>query len=243
MDPKRRDERGGIDRREFLAATAAGALIGAAAGAAGGATPRGPAARAGKVELPPLPWAAEALAPVISAETIGFHWGKHHRAYVDNVNKMVEGTPLAGSTLEQIVVAAAAKADGAALFNNAAQVFNHNLYWQSLKPGGSAPTAAFQARLDAAFGSFAKAKEELAAAAKGQFGSGWAWLIEREGKLAVVKTSNAETPLTAGAKPLLTIDVWEHAYYLDWQNRRPDYVAAVIDKLLDWQAAEKRLTG
>jgi Fe-Mn family superoxide dismutase len=194
------------------------------------------------IELPPLPYAQDALAPVISAQTMSFHYGKHHKAYVDNLNKLVAGTDLAEKPLEAVIAAAAGKADKAGLFNNAAQIWNHTFFWNSLKPGGGgAPGGAVAKGIDAAFGSFDNFKKEFANAAMTQFGSGWAWLVADKGQLKVLKTGNAETPLTMGVTPLLTIDVWEHAYYLDYQNRRADFVAAVIDKLLSWEFANANL--
>jgi len=233
MSSNRPHRASGLDRREFLAAAAAGAAA-VVARPVLAATARLPAG----IELPPLPWAENALAPAISAETIGFHYGKHHRGYVDNLNRMIAGTDLETAPLEKIVSATATNPDKAAVFNNAAQVWNHTFYWNSLSPkGGGPPDGELRKKLEASFGSFEKFKEELAAAAKTQFGSGWAWLVQDGAALKVTKTPNAETPLTQGVKPLLTIDVWEHAYYLDYQNRRPDYVAAVIDKLLNWSFA------
>ena len=186
--------------------------------------------------LPPLPYADNALEPVISAKTIGFHYGKHHRGYVDNLNKLAAGTEYADLSLEKIIMATAGQADKSAIFNNAAQVWNHTFYWRSLRPnGGGEPPAALKQKIEAAFGSLDGCKKELAAAAMTQFGSGWAWLVLDGEKLRVVKTGNADVPLTKGMKPLLTIDVWEHAYYLDYQNRRTDYVNAVLDKLIDWE--------
>ena len=192
--------------------------------------------------LPPLPYADTALDPVITANTLGFHYGKHHKAYVDNLNKLVAGTPHADSSLEAIIMATAGRPADAGLFNNAAQIWNHTFYWNSLRQGGGgAPGKALAGRIEADFGSLDNLKKELTQAAVTQFGSGWAWLVEKDGKLAVTKTANADTPLVHGQKPLLTIDVWEHAYYLDFQNRRPDYVAAVLDKLIDWGFAEDNL--
>ena len=192
--------------------------------------------------LPPLPYADTALAPVISAQTISFHYGKHHKAYVDNLNKLVPGTDLEGKSLEEIIVATAGKADRAGIFNNAAQVWNHTFYWNCLKPnGGGAPTGALAAKIDAAFGSFDNFKKEFANAALTQFGSGWAWLVADGDAVKIVKTGNAEVPFTKGQKPLLTIDVWEHAYYLDYQNRRADYANALIDKLINWDFAAANL--
>ena len=185
--------------------------------------------------LPPLPYADNALEPVISANTLGFHYGKHHKTYVDNLNKLVTGTDLADLSLEEVITATAGKADKVGIFNNAAQIWNHTFYWNSLSPkGGGEPPAALKQKIEAAFGSVDACKKELATAATTQFGSGWAWLVKDGDKLQVVKTGNAELPLTKGMKPLLTIDVWEHAYYLDYQNRRPDYVNAVLDKLINW---------
>ena len=192
--------------------------------------------------LPPLPYADTALAPVISAQTISFHYGKHHKAYVDNLNKLVPGTDLEGKSLEEIIVATAGKADRAGIFNNAAQVWNHTFYWNCLKPnGGGAPTGALATQIDAAFGNFDNFKKEFANAALTQFGSGWAWLVAEGDAVKIVKTGNAEVPFTKGQKPLLTIDVWEHAYYLDYQNRRADYANALIDKLVNWDFAAANL--
>jgi|SRR5450631_3763892 Fe-Mn family superoxide dismutase len=200
------------------------------------------ASSSGSVVLPPLPWAESALEPVISAKTIGFHYGKHHKTYVDTVNKMIAGTEFADMTLEELVGATAGKADASVIFNNAAQVWNHSFYWNSLRGrGGGEPPSILKQKIEAAFGSVEACKKELSAAAVGQFGSGWAWLVADAGKLKVVKTADAETPITHGVKPLLTIDVWEHAYYLDYQNKRADYVNAVLDKLINWEFAEKNL--
>ena len=225
-----------LNRRELLLASAAGAAVLTLGGLPGSARAAAP------VVLPPLPWADSALAPVISANTIGFHYGKHHQGYVTNLNKLTAGTPMADQSLEQIVRATAGKADQAAIFNNAAQVWNHTFYWQSLKPGGGGePPAALKAKMEASFGSVEACRKELTAAATSQFGSGWAWLVADGDALKVVKTGNAETPLTSGMRPLVTIDVWEHAYYLDYQNRRADYVAAVLDKLINWEFALQNL--
>ncbi|MBN9123262.1 MAG: superoxide dismutase [Nitrosospira sp. 56-18] len=188
--------------------------------------------------LPPLPYAENALDPVISANTLSFHYGKHHKAYVDNLNKLISGTELADSSLEEIIAATAGNAEKAGIFNNAAQVWNHTFYWNSLSPrGGGKPPSDLGGKIDSSFGSLDACKKELATAATTQFGSGWAWLVQDGDKLKVVKTGNADSPLTKGMKPLLTIDVWEHAYYLDYQNRRPDYVNAVLDKLINWDFA------
>ncbi len=191
--------------------------------------------------LPPLPYADNALDPIISANTIGFHYGKHHKGYVDNLNKLVAGTEFAELPLAKIIAATAGKADKTAIFNNAAQIWNHTFYWRSLRPTAAAPPAALQQKIEASFGSLDACKKELAAAGLTQFGSGWAWLVLDGDKLKVVKTGNAEVPMTAGLKPLLTIDVWEHAYYLDYQNRRADYLNAVLEKLINWDFAAENL--
>lgn len=194
------------------------------------------------IDLPALPYPENALEPVISGRTVSFHYGKHHRTYVENANKLIAGTELADVPLDEIVRATAGKADRVSIFNNAAQAWNHNFYWQSLKPhGGGEPPGALKREMQAAFGSVDACKKELANAAITEFGSGWAWLVLAAGKLKVVKTSDAATPFTQGMKPLLTIDVWEHAYYLDYQNRRADHVAAVIDKLANWEFAAANL--
>ncbi len=192
--------------------------------------------------LPPLPYATTALDPVVSANTIGFHHGKHHKGYVETLNKLVAGTQFADLSLEKLIRATVDKADDVAIFNNAAQVWNHSFYWRSLRPkGGGKPPAALQQRIEASFGTLDACRKELATAATTQFGSGWAWLVLDAGELKVVKTADAETPLTMGMKPLLTIDVWEHAYYLDYQNGRADYVNAVLDKLINWGFAAENL--
>jgi superoxide dismutase, Fe-Mn family len=192
--------------------------------------------------LPQLPYAENALDPVISASTIAFHYGKHHKAYVDNLNKLLAGSEFAKLPLEKLILETAGKSDMAGIFNNAAQIWNHTFYWHSLKPnGGGEPPLALKQKIDAAFGGVDACKKELVTAATAQFGSGWAWLVQDGGKLKVVKTGNAETPLVKGMKPLLTLDVWEHAYYLDYQNRRPDYANAVVDKLLNWGFAADNL--
>jgi superoxide dismutase, Fe-Mn family len=192
--------------------------------------------------LPPLPYAENALDPVISTNTIGFHYGKHHKGYVDTLNKLIAGTELSNHSLEKLIAETAGKADKVAIFDNAAQTWNHTFYWRSLRPkGGGEPPAALKQRIEASFGNLDACKKELATAATTEFGSGWAWLVLEADKLKVVKTANAETPLTKGVKPLLTIDVWEHAYYLDYQNRRADYVNAVLDKLINWGFAADNL--
>ncbi len=192
--------------------------------------------------LPPLPYPENALDPAISSNTIGFHYGKHHQGYVDTLNKLLVGTELANLSLEKLIAATTGKPDKAAIFNNAAQTWNHTFYWRSLRPkGGGDPPTALRQRIEASFGTLDACKKELAAAATTQFGSGWAWLVLDADKLKVVKTANAETPLTGSARPLAVIDVWEHAYYLDYQNRRADYVGAVLDKLINWGFAADNL--
>jgi Fe-Mn family superoxide dismutase len=199
---------------------------------------RSAAVAAPTAKLAPLPYGEDALAPVISARTLSFHYGKHHKTYVDTLNKLVEGTEYAGKPLETIITDTAGKADKAQIFNNAAQAWNHAFYWRCLTPlGGGEPGGLLGEQVTSAFGSFDRFRKELADAAVSQFGSGWAWLVAEAGQLKVVKTSNAEPAFVNGRIPLLTIDVWEHAYYLDYQNRRIDHVNAVIDKLLDWQFA------
>jgi superoxide dismutase, Fe-Mn family len=205
-------------------------------------TPRITAATAAPFDLPPLPYAEDALAPVISARTLQYHYGKHHKAYVDTLNKLVVGTPFAAMTLEGIIEATARHADHASIYHNAAQAWNHTFYWRSLQPnGGGTPAPALAALINASFGDIRTLKEELATLAAAEFGSGWAWLVLDDAKLKVVKTDNADNPLTSRMKPLLTIDVWEHAYYLDFQNRRPDYVKGVLDKLINWKFAADNL--
>jgi Fe-Mn family superoxide dismutase len=219
-------------RRDFLIA-AAGTV---AALAMGGCSKTSQASS--PHALPPLPYAENALEPVLTAHTIGYHYGKHHRAYVDNLNKLIEGTEYADLPLEKIIAGAAGKTEKAAIFNNAAQVWNHTFYWKSMTPkGGGEPPDALKQKIQASFGSVDACKKELAGAAVSQFGSGWAWLVLDQNTLKVAKTANAEVPFTSGMKPLLTIDVWEHAYYLDYQNRRADYVNAFLDKLINWEFA------
>jgi Fe-Mn family superoxide dismutase len=223
-------------RRSFLLA-AAGSL-------AALALPTIPlSARASSAQvLPPLPYADNALEPVISARTLGFHYGKHHKAYLDNLNKLIAGRDYADLSLEDIISRSAKQAGDAAIFNNAAQLWNHTFYWRSMRPqGGGTPPKALREKIEASFGSVDACKQQLAGAAISQFGSGWAWLVQDGDKLRVVKTGNADTPITAGLTPLLNVDVWEHAYYLDYQNRRADYVNAVLDKLVNWEFAQQNL--
>jgi superoxide dismutase, Fe-Mn family len=210
--------------------------------AAAGAAPLSPQTPAGAFTLPELPYDEHALEPVISADTVRLHHGKHQKGYVDNLNRLVVDTPFADLSLEQIIQSTAGKPEHLELFENAAQAWNHALYWHSLKPGGDGvPPRALRARIDSAFGGVEGLKEELRTAATKHFGSGWAWLVLDGAKLRVVKSANADNPLTAQMKPLLAIDVWEHAYYLDFQNRRADHVNAVLDKLINWEFAAENL--
>jgi superoxide dismutase, Fe-Mn family len=236
-----KDEFMTFDRREFLTRIGiAGAGFSLGMGASNGLFSAPQAAS--NISLPPLPYAQNALAPVISENTLSFHYGKHHQAYVNNTLKMIAGTEFEKATLEEIIKKTAGKPDKTGLFNNAAQVFNHNFYWLSMKPGGGGePKGRIAEKIVQSFGSYQKFVEEFSNAAATQFGSGWAWLVQNDGKLQVTKTSNADTPIAASAIPLITIDVWEHAYYLDYQNRRADYIKAFIEKLLNWDFAEKNL--
>jgi Fe-Mn family superoxide dismutase len=188
---------------------------------------------------PPLPFAEDALAPIISAETISFHYGKHHKKYYDTLNQLLEKEPVANArTLEDVVRNSSGK-----VFNNAGQAWNHDFYWQSLSPKNSQPSAAMRKALEKDFGSYEAFCDKLAAAANGQFGSGWAWLVRKDGKLDVISTGNADTPMARGVQCLLTIDVWEHAYYIDYRNQRDKYVQALIEKRLNWEFAEKNLSS
>ncbi len=194
------------------------------------------------IALPPLPYALNALEPVISANTLGLHYGKHHKGYVDTLNELIVDTEFADMPLEKIVRAVSGQSDHVSIFNNAAQAWNHTFYWRSMQPkGGGEPPAVLKRLIESSFGSLDAFKKEWSTAAVGEFGSGWAWLVKDGAKLKIVKTGNANTPLTWGVSPLLTIDVWEHAYYLDYQNRRADYVHAFIDKLANWEFAAENL--
>jgi Fe-Mn family superoxide dismutase len=186
-------------------------------------------------ELPPLPYAKNALEPVISGNTLDFHHGKHHNAYVTNLNNLVKDSPLAGKSLEEVIKASSGDPAKAGVFNNSAQVWNHTFYWHCMKQGGGGrPGGELAQAIDGAFGSFEKFQEEFKNACVTQFGSGWGWLVAENGKLKIAKTGNADLPMVHGQTALLTCDVWEHAYYLDYQNRRPDYVQAFLDKLVNW---------
>jgi Fe-Mn family superoxide dismutase len=198
---------------------------------------------AAKHELPVLPYKDNELAPHISSQTIGVHYGKHHKAYVDKTNAAIEGSELADLSLEELIKKVAGQADKAGLFNNAAQVWNHSFYWTSMRPGGGGqPGGELKQKIEQAFGGYDQFREKFAAAAAGQFGSGWAWLVNNQGKLEIMATGNADTPLIKGVTPLITIDVWEHAYYLDYQNRRPDYINTYLDHLVNWDFAAENLS-
>ncbi|MAU41096.1 MAG: superoxide dismutase [Fe] [Kordiimonas sp.] len=193
-------------------------------------------------ELPPLPYEQDALEPHITAHTLSFHYGKHHNSYVTNLNNLLEGSDLAGQTLEEVIIKVAGDADKVGIFNNAAQIWNHSFYWQSMSPnGGGMPTGAIAAKIDEDFGSYENFVKEFTAAATTQFGSGWAWLVLDNGKLKVTKTGNADLPMAHGQKALLTIDVWEHAYYLDFQNLRPKYIETFLTHLVNWDFANENL--
>ena len=195
------------------------------------------------LELPSLPYADTALEPYYSAKTFSFHHGKHHKAYVDNLNKLLPGSPFENSTLEEIILAVAGDATKAGFFNNAAQVWNHTFFWHCMTPGGGgAPSGDLAEKISAAFGSYEKFAEQFKAAAVGRFGSGWAWLVQDGDTLKIMSTPNAETPMTGGKKALLTVDVWEHAYYLDFQNRRPDFVQTFLDRLVNWDFVAENLS-
>src|SRR5215207_8644600 len=193
-------------------------------------------------ELPPLPYPKNALEPHTSAQTLDFHHGKHHQAYVTNLNNLVKGSPMENQSLEEIIRATAKDDAKAGVFNNAAQVWNHTFFWNCMKPkGGGNPSGDIAQAIDRDLGGLAKFKEDFKAAAVGQFGSGWAWLVADRGKLKLEKTPNAVNPLIGGQTALLTCDVWEHAYYLDYQNRRPDFVQAFLDHLVNWDFVAQAL--
>ncbi|MCP9879500.1 superoxide dismutase [Cyanobium sp. A1C-AMD] len=194
--------------------------------------------------LPALPYGLDALEPNISRSTLEFHHGKHHAAYVTNLNNLVAGTDLEAKSLEDTITAVAGDAGKAGIFNNAAQVWNHSFYWQCMKPGGGGqPTGALAEKINADFGSYEAFVEQFKTAGATQFGSGWAWLVLDGGTLKVTKTANADLPLAHGQKALLTMDVWEHAYYLDYQNRRPDYMTTYLEKLVNWDFVAANLAA
>jgi len=219
-------------------------LVGMAVAARAEHSATAPAAGAAPAfALPALPYAQDALEPYVSARTLSFHYAKHHQTYVDNLNKLVAGTPwAAGVSLETVIVECAGKADKVAVFNNAAQVWNHTFFWKSMKPGGGGqPAGRLIDRIGKSFGSFDQFKTAFLTAAVAQFGSGWVWLVQEGDVLKIVTTSNADTPIAHGQTALLTCDVWEHAYYLDYQNRRKDFVQAFLDHLANWEFAASQL--
>lgn len=222
-----------MKRRDFLAISIGTAAVTAFPAIIG---------RAASFNLPPLPYKDDALSPIISANTIGFHYGKHHKGYVDKLNEIAKGTEYESLSLEE-VVKRSWKKKNTPIFNNAAQIWNHNFYWNSMRPnGGGKPSGKLLDAINTSFGDFDKFKKTLSETSVAQFGTGWGWLVaDKKGKLSVIKTEDAELPVTQGLKPLLTIDVWEHAYYLDYQNKRAAYVDALIDKLLNWEFAAKNL--
>lgn len=196
------------------------------------------------IELPALPYEADALEPYIGATTLGFHHGKHHQTYVTNTNNLIKGTDLENASLEAIIAASANNAEKVGLFNNAAQVWNHTFYWSCMKKGGGgAPTGAIAAKINEDFGSYDAFVEAFKNAGLTQFGSGWAWLVLEGGKLKITKTPNADTPMAHGQKAILTVDVWEHAYYLDYQNKRADYIDTFLKHLVNWDFANANLAS
>jgi Fe-Mn family superoxide dismutase len=200
------------------------------------ATPAAP------LRLAALPYPEDALEPFISARTLSFHHGRHHRSYIETLNKLIAGTELADLSLDELMVRSAGKPDRVGVFNNAAQAWNHSFYWRSLRPrGGGEPPAALKQKMEAAFGSVEACKRQLVNEAVSQFGSGWAWLVLDGNELKVIKTANADNPAARGLRALLSIDVWEHAYYLDYQNKRADYLSALVDKLINWEFAAENL--
>lgn len=201
-----------------------------------------PAARRARFSLPPLPYPEDALAPVLSAETIGLHYGRHHRSYVDRTNRLVAEHGVEADTLEEVVKRTAGVPKLRALFNQAAQAWNHEFYWRSLSPNAGSPSELLLRRIEKDFGSYARLLKALAEAANGVFGSGWAWLAKQEGALRVLTTSNGETPMAQGHTCLLALDVWEHAYYVDYRDQRDRYVAAVLERRLNWAFAEENFS-
>ena len=196
------------------------------------------------ITLPALPYEANALEPYITANTLSFHHGKHHQTYVTNLNNLIQGGELADKTLEEIILAVANKPEKIGIFNNAAQVWNHTFYWNSMKKGGGgAPTGAIASKINEDFGSYEAFVDAFKNAGLTQFGSGWAWLVLDGGKLKITKTANADTPMSHDQKAILTVDVWEHAYYLDYQNRRADYLDLFLKHLVNWDFANANLKG
>jgi Fe-Mn family superoxide dismutase len=228
-----------MKRREFLSVSIkAGALLFAPAIMVGCQRDQA----ASTIALPALPYPEDALEPYISARTIKYHYGKHHKGYVNKTKLLIKGTPFVRTSLEELVRRSHAKIDHTAIYNNAAQVFNHNFYWNSMHPGGGElPAGVLMDRIKSSFGSYKSFREAFIDAAIGHFGSGWVWLIRKGEELGIVATSNADTPITQDVAPLLVIDVWEHAYYLDYQNRRKAYVEGFFDHLANWSFAQLNL--
>ncbi|MEW5910651.1 MAG: superoxide dismutase [Thermodesulfobacteriota bacterium] len=223
-------------RRQFLAAAA----VTAAATLFPVLSPDSQAS--GMHNLPPLPYPENGLEPVITSKTVGFHYGKHHRGYAENLSRLIAGSEFSDLPLDKIIIMTAGKPEKAAIFNNAAQTWNHNFYWNSLKANSNPmPPEELKKKIEASFGSLEECKKQFANAAMTQFASGWAWLVTDGVRLQIMKTGNADNPLLLGLKPLLTIDVWEHAYYLDYQNRRGDYINAILDHLINWDFAAENL--
>jgi len=224
-----------LSRRTLLAAS------GAAFAASTFARPH-IARAAAPFQQPPLPYDENALAPTISARTVGLHYGKHHKSYFDKLNRLVDGTPYADLKLEEVIVRA--KADGKTpVFNNAGQAWNHNFYWQQFKGGPAAPSAALTEAAARDFGGIDVLKAKMVEAGDGVFGTGWVWLVEDKGKLALLGLQDAGNPIAEGKKPLLGIDVWEHAYYLDWENRRTAHIKALLDERVNWSFVSDQLAG
>jgi Fe-Mn family superoxide dismutase len=195
------------------------------------------------ISLPPLPYAEDALEPHYSARTISFHYGKHHKTYVDNISKLIAGTEFENKPLEEIIAASANDPARVGWFNNSAQVWNHTFFWNCMKPGGGGrPQGSLAVRIDETFGGYEKFAEQFKTAGVGRFGSGWGWLVVEAGALKIVTTPNADTPMVHGQTALLTVDVWEHAYYLDYQNRRADFIQAFLDNLVNWEFVAANLT-
>jgi Fe-Mn family superoxide dismutase len=231
-----------LDRRGLLLNAGTAALVAAGGGLI--AAPRvARAADAGPFKQPALPYAENALAPTISAQTVGLHYGKHHASYFTALNTMTQGTPMAGMSLEQVVMASATP-EHQRIFNQAGQAWNHILYWDQMRPGGAkAPGGMLAQMIDRDLGGVAKMKEDFVKGATAQFGSGWFWLIRDGDKLALTGTSNGDNPMARGKRVLMGVDVWEHAYYLDYQNRRSDHVKAVLDDLINWDFVADRLVA
>ncbi len=227
-----------------VSATVSLAILFVTAGLAAGApAPAAPEAATG-YKPAPMPYPENALEPVITEKTVQFHYGKHHKGYADKLNDLVKGTPLADKKIEELITLSANQPDKVALFNNAAQVWNHDFFWASMKPGGGGtPTGKLADMIKESFGSFEEFKKQFIDTAMSQFGSGWTWLVIDGKNLKILKTGNADTPITQGLKPLICLDVWEHAYYLDYQNRRKDFATVFLDKLVNWDFAAARLAG